>query len=93
MYLVPYTADDATLANRWRSEVFTGSQGPSLVVVAGSALPDLHLVAVGRAAVREVEAEALVLKRDPIISRVVPLLRRKVVVALPNLHPSAVGRS
>ena len=66
--------------------------GPSLVGVVVRAFPDLDDVAVGLAAVGEIEALALVFERNAVVVGVVPGLLRETGVALPDLHLSAVAR-
>jgi len=61
-----------------------------LVDVVIGAFPCLELIRVGCDPIREVEAQSLVLQRDAMIIGDIPLLLRKPVVALPDLHEHAI---
>lgn len=65
--------------------------GPDLVVVAVGARPCLDDVAVGGAAVGEVEAETLVLESNALVVGVVPCLGGEAGVARPDLHLDTVS--
>lgn len=52
----------------------------------------MHLVSIGGAAVGEVKAETLIGQGNPVVGSVEPILSRKVVEAVPDLHPNAISR-
>lgn len=67
------------------------SKGPDLVGVARRASPDLEDLTIRLLAIRKVNAESLVLKRNSVVVGEIPRLSWKVVVAVPKLQFGAVG--
>lgn len=65
---------------------------PNLVIVVVRALPSLDLITVRQVAVREVKAQALILKGNAVVASNVPLLLGEVVEAGPNFHADTICR-